>query len=200
MPRIEQLTILAVTVLPSRIVAVGDGPPPGYAGLAREHLVARVPVLVGLGQSDRTGPDYGKVTREHVKELHHLIKRVAAQKSTYFGHTRIIVELLLSLPNFKLFGSHVFLGVVMRVGDHSPQLVDIDALAALTDTLLSENWSTRRIDRDRNTRSRNGYCQDYTYENTEANIESTLDEEVCLPAFFGAQADGSGAGAIYVTF
>lgn len=183
MANVEQLAVLAVAVFPSRVVAVGHGPPSGYAGLAREYLVACVPILVGLGQSDRAGPDHGKVPGQYVEELHHLVERGATQEAADFSHAGIVVELLLALPGFELFGGHVFLGVIMSIRDHSPQLVDVDSLAAFADTFLPENGSAGRIDRNRNACGCNGYCQDYTYGNAEANIESTLDEEICLPTF-----------------
>lgn len=183
MANVEQLAVLAVAVFPSRVVAVGHGPPSGYAGLAREYLVACVPILVGLGQSDRAGPDHGKVPGQYVEELHHLVERGATQEAADFSHAGIVVELLLALPGFELFGGHVFLRMIVRIGDHGPQLVDVDALAAFADALLPENGSTGRIKRNRDAGGRHGYRQDNANRNTEANIESALDEEVYLPAF-----------------
>lgn len=73
----------------------------------------------------------------------------------------------------------------MRIGDHGPQLVDVDALATFADALLPENGSAGRIKRNRDAGGRNGYRQDNANRNTEANVKGALDEEVCLPAFLG---------------
>lgn len=47
---------LTVAVLPSRVIAIGNAPPTGDAGLAGQNLVTGVAELVGLLERHRGGP------------------------------------------------------------------------------------------------------------------------------------------------
>ena len=58
---------LTVAVLPSRVIAIGNAPPTGDAGLAGQNLVTGVAELVGLLERHRAGADDGQPFRQDEK-------------------------------------------------------------------------------------------------------------------------------------
>ncbi len=78
----------------------------------------------------------------------------------------------------------------MRIRNHRPQFVDVDALATFADTFLPENGSARRIERNRNAGNRHRYRQDDANRNAEANIKSTLHREIARSALLGGNSRG----------
>ena len=145
MPHVEELQELALAVLPGGIVALGDLPPAGDSRLAGEELVACVAKLVGLVLGHGTRANHGEVAGQHVEELRDLVERRLAQEVAHTRDARVVVELLLAVPDLELLRSQILLGVVVGVRHHRAELEDPDGLAVLAHALLTEDGAAGRV-------------------------------------------------------
>lgn len=148
MAHVEELKKLTLTVLPSGVVALRHLPPAGDARPAGEELVASLAKLPGLCLGHGARANHGEVAGEHVQELRHLVEGGVAQEATDARHARVVVNLLLALPDLELLGVEVALGVVVRVGVHGAKLEDADGPAALPHALLAEDGAARGVEAD----------------------------------------------------
>lgn len=192
MAYVEELEELAASVGPGRVVAVGDLPPAGDAGPARQELVAGIAELVGLLKRHGARADDGEVTGQHIQELRKLVERGVAQEPADARDARIVVELLLALPGGKLLGSHVLLGVLVGVGDHGAQLEDVDLLAVLANALLPEEGLAGRVHGYRHARGGNRDGQDHAHASREQHVKGALDGKVAGTALLGGLDRGIG--------
>lgn len=178
MPHIEDLQELPAAVLPGGVVPLGDLPPAGDTGLATQELIAAIPELVGLLQGDGPGADDGEVALEYVQELRELIQGGLAQKASHTGDPWVVIEFLLASPHLELLRGHVPLGVLVGVGHHGAELVDVDGLAAPAHPLLAEEGLPRGVGADGGAGGRHGQGQDRADAGRERDVEGPLGRPV----------------------
>ena len=178
MASVEDLEGLALAALPGGVVPGYDLPPAGDAGLDGEHEVAGVAVLPGLLLRDGPGADHRELPLEHVGELGQLVQGGPAQEAAHAGDPGVAVDLLLAPPLGELGLGEVALGVLVGVGVHGAQLVDVKRFAVLPDAPLPEDRGARALQADGQAGGGHGDRQHEADARGEDQVEGPLDREV----------------------
>ena len=113
------------------------------------------------------------------------VQRSAAKKAAYTRDSGIIVNLLFALPLRQLIGSHVFLRVLVSVRDHGAEFEDIDRLSTLTNSFLTEERLSGRVNLNSDACSYNGDGQHRADRSRKNDVESSLEGKIGSPTFLG---------------
>lgn len=149
-PHVEQDAFVVAGV-----VAPGNLPQPGDAGLdAREDLVV-VAVIVDLSLHDGARPDHGEFACDDVEELRQLVEAGLAENAPDGGDARVVFELEVSAPlggELRIVGEDLF-ELVVGVSVHRAELPDVDrasvfaeAVGAVQDRALAGELHDERQD------------------------------------------------------
>lgn len=123
------------------------------------------------------------------------VQRSAAKKAAYTRDSGIIVNLLFALPLRQLIGSHVFLRVLVSVRDHGAEFEDIDSLSTLTNSLLTEERLSGRVNLNGDACCYNGDGQHRADRSRKNDVESSLEGKIGRPTFLGGGSLGICGGS-----
>ncbi len=129
------------------IVAPGDLPRAGDAWFDEQSRGIDRIVFLHFEVTLRAGANHTHVAHEYVEELWQLVKARLTDKVADLCDARIVLELVPRAHLLSICGPH-FLEVLVRIHAHRAEIVDVEPLAAQTNTLLLVEHGTTVFDPD----------------------------------------------------
>lgn len=156
-----------------KVVAPGDLPRAGDAGLDEQTCSVDRIVFLHFEITLRAGANHTHVAHEHVEELWQLVKARFADEVADLRDARVVLELVPCAHLLSICGKH-FLEVLVRIYSHRAEFVNVERLAAQTNTFLLVEHGTTVFDLDGDRHNEHDPRREHDGERRDDDVEDAL--------------------------